>query len=56
MVSTADTGTVHAFARDGYRISIEPSGERARVVFNGEAVADSSDVLLMHETRLPSIY
>jgi len=56
MVATAGTGTADTLARDGYRVSIEPSGERIRVVFNGETVADSGDVLLMHETRLPSVY
>lgn len=56
MAATAGTGTADTLARDGYRVSIEPSGERIRVVFNGETVADSENALVMHETRLPSVY
>lgn len=40
MVAPTGTGTVHALVQDGYRVSIVPSGERVRVVFNGEAVDD----------------
>ena len=56
MVASAGTGATDTLARDGYRVSIEPSRDRIRVVFNGETVAESSDALLMHETRLPSVY
>ena len=56
MVATAGTALSEPLARDGYRVVIEPSGERVRVVFNGETVADSGHALLMHETRLPSVY
>jgi adenylate cyclase len=34
----------------GYRLIIEPSRKRVRVVFNGETVAHSDRVLVMHET------
>ena len=56
MVATAGTDTSEAIARDGYRVSIAPTEERIRVVFNGETVADSDSALLMHESRLPSVY
>lgn len=41
---------------DGYRIAIEPSERRVKVVFNGITVADTGRALVMHETRLPPIY
>jgi adenylate cyclase len=34
----------------GYRLIIEPSRKRVRVVMGGETVADSERVLIMHET------
>ena len=40
-------------SHSGYRVVIEPSPRRIRAVFNGETVADSGRVLVMHETRLP---
>jgi adenylate cyclase len=36
----------------GYRMVIEPCGQRIRVLFNGETVVDSSRALVMRETRL----
>ncbi|WP_167223887.1 DUF427 domain-containing protein [Pelagibius litoralis] len=39
-----------------YRIVIEPSGKRVKVIFNGETIADSNRALVLHETRLPAIY
>lgn len=39
-----------------YRIDIEPSPKRVRVVFRGVVVADSQRALLVHETRLPPVY
>lgn len=56
MAVTAAAETSDTLTRDGYRVSIEPSAERIRVVFNGETVADSKNALVMHETRLPSVY
>ncbi len=41
-------GTSHA----GYRVVMEESAKRVRAVFAGETVADSTGVLIMHETRL----
>ena len=43
-------------ARDGYRIGVEPSARRVRVVFNGVSVAESSRALVLRETRLPPVY
>jgi len=37
-----------------YRIAVEPAGGRVRVRIDGRVVADSTDVLVMHETFLPS--
>lgn len=39
----------------GYEIRVVRSPRRARVEFNGAAVADSSRVLMLHETRLPPV-
>ena len=44
-VSTAD-----------YRIHVEPSPKRVKVVFNDVTVADSGQALVLHETRLPPVY
>ncbi len=37
-----------------YRIAIEAAGTRVRLRIDGEVVADSTDVQVMHETYLPS--
>ena len=39
-----------------YRVVVEPYGKRLRVVFAGETIADSTNVLVLHETRLPHVY
>jgi len=39
-----------------YRIHVEPGRKRVRVVFAGETIADSTDALVLHETRLPQVY
>lgn len=39
-----------------YRIDVEPSPRRVRVVFRGAVVADSQRALLVRETRLPPVY
>ncbi|MDH3899900.1 MAG: DUF427 domain-containing protein, partial [Gammaproteobacteria bacterium] len=39
-----------------YRVAVEPSAKRVRVVFAGETIADSTDALVLHETRLPLVY
>jgi len=39
-----------------YRIAVEPFGKRLQVVFAGEIIADSTDALVLHETRLPQVY
>jgi uncharacterized protein (DUF427 family) len=43
-------------AHPGYAISFEPCAKRLRVMFNGETVADSTDVRLMHESRHIPVY
>ncbi|MHA1571420.1 MAG: DUF427 domain-containing protein, partial [Alphaproteobacteria bacterium] len=40
----------------GYRLVIEDSPRRVRAVFNGETVADSAQMKLMHETRHIPVY
>ncbi|MDJ0949152.1 MAG: DUF427 domain-containing protein [Alphaproteobacteria bacterium] len=41
----------------GHRVIVEPSPRRVRVAFAGETVADSTDMLLLHETgHLPVYY
>ena len=40
-----------------HRAFMEPTPKRIRVVFGGEVVADSRNVLIMHETKhLPAYY
>jgi adenylate cyclase len=39
-----------------YRVVVEPYGKRVQVVFAGEIIADSTDALVLHETRLPQVY
>ena len=54
MKTLADSPT--ARAHDGYRISLEPEPRRIQAAFQGEIVADSRDVLVMHETRLAPVF
>ncbi len=35
---------------------MEPTPKRVRVVFNGETIADSKRVLIMHETKHTPVY
>ena len=35
---------------------MEPTAKRVRVVFNGETIADSKRVLVMHETNHVPVY
>ena len=37
-----------------YRVAVEPAAGRVRARIDGQIVADSTDVLVMHETYLPS--
>jgi uncharacterized protein (DUF427 family) len=43
-------------AHPGYAITFEPCAKRLRVMFNGETVADSTNVRLMHETKHIPVY
>ncbi len=45
-----------ARAHEGYRLSLESEPRRIRAEFQGETVADSTNVLVMHETRLPPVF
>ncbi len=45
-----------ARAHEGYRLSLESDSRRIRAEFQGETVADSSNVLVMHETRLAPVF
>lgn len=43
-------------AHPDYKVTFEPSQKRVRVVFNGETVADSRAVRLLHETKHVPVY
>ena len=43
-------------AHEAYRLSLESDPRRIRAEFQGEIVAESSDVLVMHETRLEPVF
>ena len=51
-VAESPTARIH----EGYRLSLESEPRRIRAVFRGETIADSSTVLVMHETRLTPGY
>ena len=40
----------------GYRFDVEPCAKRIRAEVDGTVVADSGNVLVMRETRLPPVY
>ena len=39
-----------------YNVTVEPSRKRVKVMFNGQAIADSRRALVLKETRLPPVY
>ena len=45
-----------ARSHEGYRLSLVSDPRRIRAEFQGETVADSSRVLVMHETRLAPVF
>ena len=45
-----------ARTHEGYRLSIESDPRRIRAEFQGETLADSSNVMVMHETRLAPVF
>ena len=45
-----------AEVHSGYRVVLRPAGHRIRAMFGGRAIADSSRVLVMQETRLPLVF
>jgi uncharacterized protein (DUF427 family) len=40
----------------GHEVTTEPLGRRVRVEVDGELIADSTNVLVLHETGLPTRY
>lgn len=42
-------------AHDGFRVTVGPSPQRIRAMFNGETIADSTRALVMNETRLSHV-
>ncbi len=57
MAQVRTAGPAPGYARNpGHRIILEPSPRRVRVVFNGETVADSTHMKLMHETGHVPVY
>jgi uncharacterized protein (DUF427 family) len=55
MASTTETTATPAPQDDLIlgRMTLEPAGKRLRAVFNGAAVAESTDALILHETGCP---
>lgn len=43
-------------SHDGFRVTVGPSPQRIKAVFNGETVVDSTRTLVMNETRLPHVF
>ncbi len=41
---------------DGYRVVLKASDQRIRAMLHGQTIADSSRVLMMGETRLPTVF
>ncbi|MFY0611293.1 MAG: DUF427 domain-containing protein [Hyphomicrobiaceae bacterium] len=41
---------------EGYRLNVTANPKRMRAVFNGQTIADSGDVLVLHETNYPPVY
>ncbi|GAB4394429.1 MAG: hypothetical protein Tsb0032_19490 [Kiloniellaceae bacterium] len=45
-----------SLAPGDYSLSIEPSGKRVKVIFNGKVIANTQRALVLKETRLPPVY
>lgn len=57
MTQAAAAKASPGFARNpDYRVVLEPSPRRVRVTFHGETVADSTRMMLLHETRHLPVY
>ncbi len=54
--ATAKTRESGWVGNPDYRIDFEPSPRRVRVTFNGETIADSTAMRLMHEGMIPVYY
>ena len=49
-------GAAEIEGKPEYQIEFEPAGQRVHVVFNGVTVADSSQAMILRETRLAPVY
>jgi class 3 adenylate cyclase/uncharacterized protein (DUF427 family) len=49
-------GAAEIAEKPEYQIEFEPAGQRVHVVFNGVTVADSSQAMILRETRLAAVY
>lgn len=55
VIASTEVGEREAVHR-GYRFDVEPSPKHVRIEFNGVIVADSTQALVMRETRLAPVY
>lgn len=57
-MQTADTLSDNPISRthEGYRLSLECDRRRITAEFQGETIADSRNVMVMHETRLAPVF
>ena len=57
MAQPRTAGPAPGYVRNpGHRITLEPSPRRVRVLFNGETVADSTRMKMMHESHHLPVY
>jgi len=56
LLETVAANGSRAEMRSGYRVVLAPTGQRIRAIAHGQTVADSAHALVMHETRLPSVF
>ncbi len=52
---TTNSGPGYA-KHPGYRVDLEPCPKRLRIVFGGETIADTTAVMLLHETKHIPVY
>lgn len=55
-VESAALKEAQADVRSGYRVVLSALNQRMRALVRGQTLADSSQALVMHETRLPSVF
>src|SRR4051794_39953795 len=56
LASSSRRAAVRVSQMPGHDVTTEPLGRRVRVEVDGEPVADSADVVALHETGLPTRY